>query len=100
MPWQVLGEFIRKLRYWVDVGQMTKPELRRYVRLYRRHFPLLMPTAVIVDRALDLADQHTLSHWDSMLVAACLEAGVTTLYTEDMGSPRVIESLRLENPFI
>jgi predicted nucleic acid-binding protein len=59
-----------------------------------------MPIPVVLDRALDLADQHSLSHWDSMLVAACLEAGVDTLHTEDMGSPRVIESLQLENPFL
>ncbi|QDU54085.1 PIN domain-containing protein [Aeoliella mucimassa] len=30
---------------------------------------------------------------------ACLEAGVTTRYTEDIGAPRRIESLELVNPF-
>ena len=42
----------------------------------------------------------TLSHWDSMLVvAACIDAGVDTLYTEDMRAPRQIETVRLINPF-
>jgi predicted nucleic acid-binding protein len=34
-----------------------------------------------------------------MLLAACLEAGVTVLYTEDMGSPVVYDGLQLLNPF-
>ena len=42
---------------------------------------------------------YTLSHWDSMLVAASAEAGVTMLYTEDMGAPRNIDTVELVNPF-
>ena len=34
-----------------------------------------------------------------MLLGACVEAGVTTLYTEDMGAPRKIETIDLINPF-
>lgn len=58
-----------------------------------------MPTPGVLERSIDLTTAHTLSHWDAMLVAACLEAGVDTLYTEDMGAPRMIESLKLINPF-
>ena len=39
---------------------------------------------------LDLTGRYSLSHWDSMLLGACIEAGIDTLYTEDMGEPRVI----------
>ncbi len=35
-----------------------------------------------------------------MLLGACLEAGIDTLYTEDMGSPRTIEGVKLVNPFV
>jgi predicted nucleic acid-binding protein len=59
-----------------------------------------MPAPGVLDRALDLTDRHSLSHWDSMLIAACIEAGVNTLYTEDMGSPGQYDSVRLVNPFI
>ncbi|MBY0513446.1 MAG: hypothetical protein K2P78_05990 [Gemmataceae bacterium] len=41
-----------------------------------------------------------LSFWDALLVAACLRGGVTVLYTEDMGAPRVIGALSLVNPFL
>jgi predicted nucleic acid-binding protein len=34
------------------------------------------------------------------LLAACLVADVDTLFTEDMGAPRKIDSLNLINPFL
>jgi predicted nucleic acid-binding protein len=59
-----------------------------------------MPTRAVLDRALDLTARYSLSHWDSMLLGACIEAGVTTLYTEGMGSPAVFDTVRLVNPFV
>jgi predicted nucleic acid-binding protein len=62
-------------------------------------FPLVLPTEPALDRALSYAYTYTLSHWDSMLVAACAESGISTLYTEDMGAPRKIDTVELINPF-
>ncbi len=56
--------------------------------------------AVDTNRALELSGRFRLSHWDSMLFGACLEAGVSTLFTEDMGSPIAYESVQLVNPFV
>jgi predicted nucleic acid-binding protein len=100
LPWQVLGELVRFLRAWQDRGQITRPALMRYVHLFRNVFPLSMPTPSVLDRALDLSDRFSLSHWDSMLIGACIEAGVDTLYTEDMGAPTQFDGIRLVNPFI
>ena len=100
MIWQVLAELVRQLRRWRDQGRISNLAVRKYARYFKGMWPISLPSPSILDRALDLADAHSLSHWDSMLVAACLEAGVDTLFTEDMGAPRLIESLRLENPFI
>jgi predicted nucleic acid-binding protein len=58
-----------------------------------------MPTAEVLDRALDLTGRYSLSHWDSMLLGACQEAGVTRLYTEDMGAPTTYDGVELVNPF-
>ena len=54
----------------------------------------------MLDRGLDLSERYSLSYWDSMIVAACLEAQVDTLYTEDMGAPAVYDGLQLVNPFV
>src|SRR5262245_15125958 len=85
--WQVAGEFLRHLRSWQDQGLLTRPVLLGHVHYVQSRFQLVLPTAPVLDRALDLSHRYSLSHWDSMLLGACLEAGVDTLYTEDMGAP-------------
>jgi len=97
--WQAAGELLNQLTFWVRNQRITSAELKRCFNEVQTKFPLAMPTPVCLDRALDLANRNMLSHWDSMLLAACLEAGVTTLYTEDMGAPRKIDALELINPF-
>ena len=97
--WQVLGELMRQLRSWQDQRQITRDAVLRYVTTFRKMFPLVMPTARVADHALDLAGHYSLSHWDSMLLGACQAAGVTTLYTEDMGAPVTFDGIQLINPF-
>jgi len=99
LPWQVLGETAQQLRRWHELGRITLFEYTRNLSAFRHLFPLALPTAETFDRALTLAQHYSLSHWDSMLLGACQTAGVTRLYTEDMGAPRTIESIELVNPF-
>ena len=35
-----------------------------------------------------------------MILGACKDAGIQTLYKEDMGAPRSIDSIQLVNPFV
>jgi predicted nucleic acid-binding protein len=37
---------------------------------------------------------------DALIVAACIDAGVDTLYTEDFGGSTTIVTLRIINPFV
>lgn len=97
--WQVAGEFLRQLSAWRHQGHLSQDKVLRLSRAIRRMFPLILPTESALDRALHYAHTYTLSHWDSMLVAACAESGITTLYTEDMGAPRKIDTVDLVNPF-
>jgi len=100
LPWQVLGELVRQLRSWQDQRRMSRHALLHFVAAFRRLFPLAMPTPAVLDRALDLTGRYPLSHWDSMLLGACIEANVDTLYTEDMGAPTTCDGVRLVNPFV
>lgn len=99
IPWQVLGEYARQLRAWKDQRSLSNVAFERYLAVVRALFPVIMPTEQVLDLAIDLASRHSLSHWDSMLLGACKECGVTTLYTEDMGAPLQVDSIRLINPF-
>jgi predicted nucleic acid-binding protein len=62
-------------------------------------FPIVTPQHMTVLTALDLSRRDCLSHWDSMLLAACIEAGVTTLYSEDLSNGMRYDSVLVVNPF-
>jgi len=48
-----------------------------------------------------LRDSYSFSYWDSLIVAAALDAGCATLFSEDMQHGQKIESaLTIINPFI
>jgi len=61
---------------------------------------ILLPVSAVWHEAESLQQSHGLSFWDSFLVAVCIRDGVKVLYTEEMGSPRTIETLNLVNPFL
>jgi len=98
--WQVAGETLRQMRRWEDLKKLIRVNTRRYLRSFQSFFPLVSPTSQVLDHALDLGDRYSLSHWDSMILGACLEAGVDTLYTEDMGAPITYSGVKLINPFV
>jgi predicted nucleic acid-binding protein len=98
--WQVLGEFVKKLRQWKSAGEITPMEFQERLADFRSMFPIVLPTEAVLTRSLDLASRYSLSHWDSMLLGACEAAGIAELHTEDMGSPRNIGSVRLLNPLV
>lgn len=50
-------------------------------------------------RSLDLQQRWQFSFYDSLIVAAALEAGCTRLLSEDLQHGQRIESLVIENPF-
>jgi predicted nucleic acid-binding protein len=99
LPWQVLGEFMRFLRSMQDRGELSSGDVERVLRGYLRLSPVALPTLRVMEHALFLTRRYSLSHWDGMLLGACLDADVDTLYTEDMGAPVVINGIALINPF-
>ena len=51
------------------------------------------------DLGLTLAERYRFSVYDSMIVAAALRAGCTTLYSEDFRHQQTIERLTIRDPF-
>ncbi len=97
--WQVLSELTNVLRRWETRGILTAKELEDSVGHVVERFPIITPQHTTVLTALDLSRRYYLSHWDSMLLAACLEAGVTTLYSEDLSHNAYYDSVLVKNPF-
>ncbi len=50
--------------------------------------------------AVVLAREHGLSIYDALIVAAALEAGCDTLFSEDMQHQRAFGGMRIVNPFL
>ena len=95
--WQVACEYLaasRKLeRFGYDLTQALAD-----VSDMRAAWLTVLPTWEVVDRAERLLQKYSLSFWDALLVAACLEAGVTRLYTEDFDDSLKAEGLEVINP--
>ena len=51
------------------------------------------------EAARDLAHSHGFSFYDALIVAAAIEQGCDTLYSEDMQAGRKIGPLVIVNPF-
>lgn len=95
--WQVACEYLAASRKLELLGY-DRVQAYQYVRDLQQVWYTALPTWSVIDRAEDLMNRFSLSHWDSMIVAACLEVNVQTLYTEDLGYSR-IDALRIVNPF-
>jgi predicted nucleic acid-binding protein len=95
--WQVACEFIAAARKLTPCG-FTAAEAWQRLGTFLRMFPLVPPTPGVLDRGRRLHLEQQLSFWDALLAAACLEAGVTRLYSEDLPGSAVA-GLEVVNPF-
>ena len=57
------------------------------------------PTRTLYQRGLELQTRYSLSFYDSLIVAAPLDAGCKTLYSEDLQDGQRIEGLTVVDPF-
>jgi predicted nucleic acid-binding protein len=98
--WQVAGEFLQCLRKWEAAGRMSTSDVEANFGDVFRLFPLRLPAATLFAISFDLHRRYSLSHWDSMLVAACKEASIAVLYSEDMDPGTDYDGVRIVNPFV
>lgn len=95
--WQVACEYLAASRKLEPLGY-DRVQAYQYIRDLQQVWYTALPTWTILDRAENLMNRFSLSHWDAMIVAACLEAKVQRLYTEDFGYSN-IDTLEIINPF-
>ncbi|HET6401733.1 MAG TPA: PIN domain-containing protein [Candidatus Kapabacteria bacterium] len=63
-------------------------------------FTLIVLTEATVTSAISLAERYKYSYYDSLPLAAAIEAGCSILYSEDSQHNQVIEGVRIVNPFL
>jgi predicted nucleic acid-binding protein len=60
----------------------------------------VMPSEQLYRRALATHTRYRFSFYDSLIIAAALEAGCDRLYSEDLQHGQRIEGLTIHNPFL
>ena len=95
---QVLNEFADvaswklKMKWEAIAGSLDLIDV-----LCGRAIPL---TADTNRAAVGLSKQHGFRIYNALILAAAIEAGCSTLLTEDLRHGQVVEGVRIENPFL
>jgi len=94
---QVLNEVTNVLR---NKQRQDWPIIERILATVKERCSAIVPlTAETHAAALTLARDHNLSFHDALIVAAAIEAGCDTLYSEDLQDGRAFPGLTVVNPF-
>ena len=96
--WQVACEFVAASRKLSAQGFTASDAWNRLAE-FLGVLPLALPTPGVLERGRTLHMIHRVSFWDALILAACADAGVETLYTEDIPGVPMLETLRVVNPF-
>jgi predicted nucleic acid-binding protein len=93
----VLNEFVAVARRKLH---MPWKEIQEATTLIRSlcEAPLSL-TIEMHDDALRICQRYKYHIYDALVIAAALNSGCTTLYSEDMQDGQKIDSLRIHNPF-
>jgi predicted nucleic acid-binding protein len=97
LSYQVLAE------YYVTVTQKLKPGLapasaRRNARTFLAWHPVVTDSKLLED-AWSVQDEHQVSWWDALIVAAAKAARCRYLLTEDLQAGQQIDGLVIVSPF-
>jgi len=94
---QVLNEFVAAGR---RKFKMSWREITKALRSFQILCPEPLPiTLEMHEAALGIGQRYGYRIYDSLIIAAALQASCDTLYSEDMQSGQVIQGLTIRNPF-
>lgn len=95
---QVINEVCVNL---IRKAGMSEEVVRELTTAFFRRYEVLLTTETLLLEASRLRERHSFSYWDSLIVAAALQAKATTLFSEDMQDGLLVDgTLRISNPFI
>jgi predicted nucleic acid-binding protein len=95
---QVLNEFTSVMR---TKGRRSWEEIERSLSVILRRFPTVLPLTVETHAAaVPLARDHSIAFYDALVLAAAIDAGCETLYSEDFQHGRRFGDCTIVNPFL
>jgi len=96
IPVQTLGELFNVL---VRKARRRPARARSAVLGWRDTFSVVETSATVMIHATDLASDHGLTIWDSVVLAASAEAGCRLLLSEDLQDGFTWHGVTVTNPF-
>lgn len=96
--WQVACEYLSASRKLEPFGY-SREKAWQDIRDLRSAWTSVVPSWDVLGSAERLMTRFSLSFWDALIVAACLDGKIARLYTEDMDAYPTIDGLELVNPF-
>jgi len=98
ISFQVVQEFFNvALRRFSQ--PMTPAEAEQYLTTVFRPLLAVHSSPSIYLAALHITKKYRLAWYDAIIVAAAVESGCATLYSEDLQDGAEIENVRVKNPF-
>jgi predicted nucleic acid-binding protein len=99
ISFQVAQEFI-SLAFRRFRPPLSSTEAEQFLAVTLGPLLAVQSSRVLYWEALHLSRRYSLSWYDSLIVAAALEADCRTLYTEDLQHGQKFDNLRVQNPFL
>lgn len=97
--WQVAVEFVAASRKLASQG-FTSTDAWARLREFMDVLTIVTPSPKVFDYAQPLHEKEGISFWDRMIVAARMDCGVKTLYSEDLPGATIRNGLTVVNPFV
>lgn len=99
LDWQVACEFVAS-SHRLKLKNVVSHDPWKEIRVLEGMWSTIVPNWPSLARAESLTTRFSLSHWDAILIAVCLDNGVTCLYSEDFSAYSSIDGMRIVDPFI
>lgn len=97
--WQVACEFIAASRKLAPQGFAVDSAWQQ-LDAYMGVFQLVTPSENVLRQAKTIHVRDRVAFWDAIILAACHEAGVTRLYSEDLPGRVRPSGIEVINPFV
>lgn len=98
ISFQVIQECINTAIRKAEVP-LTEEELRKYLEDVLAPLCRVQPDIRLYQKSLEIRFRYRFGFYDALIVAAAVEAGCKTLYTEDLIHGQQVEGVTITNPF-
>ena len=100
ISYQVVQEFANVARKKFAT-RLSADDCKAFIAAAMQPLNRVASSIALIHTALDLQDELKYSFYDCLMVAAALQAGANTLYTEDLQHWQLVRGvLRIVNPFL